>query len=289
VQVECADKAALATRGARPYVAAKGANAVTAIRTIMSYCTGEFRFRLPSSTRRLSKAYSVGWADEAAPFVVASAIAVAELGQQLLYSCDGYLLLHPLPTASSADVGYVTEPANAQVDLTTQSNYVIVTGGTTSKKVGTSTVTTRPQSSAVVPDSSPIAPGRLQRQGVARYLPLVISEDGYKTTTQTAARAKTEVANAAVVLDDLSASVVPMFHLDADDVVTVRSLDNSSRTIRIRTGSIPLGVGGDMTIGFRIWVSQEAAPRVSSHLLRSTKAGAKRHPKKRHRRHAKKH
>lgn len=284
VQVELADKAALAMRGARPYTAAKGTNAVQAIRSILSVCTGEFRFRFPSSTRRLSKDYKVGWADEAAPMVVAAKIADAELGMQLLYSCDGYALLRPLPSLPSADVGYVTEQANSQVDFTTLSNFALVTGGATSKKVGHATVTTRPQSTATVPVSSPISPERLKRNGVLRYLPLVVSEDGYKKTTQTAARAKSEIARAATIVNDLSANVVPFFHLDADDIVDIHSADTTRRTMRLQTGSIPLAAGGDMTIGYTAWVSRPAGPRVASHLVRQVKQPHKKH-RKRHRAH----
>lgn len=268
VQVECQDKAALATRGARPYTAAKGANAVTAIRNIMSVCTGEFKFRMPSSTRRLSKAYSVGWSDDASPMQVASSIASAELGMQLLYSCDGYLMLRPLPQSAVADVGFVTDVANTSVDFTTISNFVVVAGGLVSKKAGKNTIVTRATSTGTVPSGSPIDPSRIARNGVPRYLPLVISEDSYKTTKQTAARAATEVTKASRVVDDLTATVVPMFHLDADDIIAASSTPTTRRTMRFHSGSIPLGVTGDMTIGFVAWVSKAAAPRVASHVTR---------------------
>lgn len=270
VQVSLSDKAALGLTGARPYTAAKGANAASAIRSILTYCTGEFRYRFPAYTRRLSKAYAVGWSADASPVTVASQIARVELGMQLLWSCDGYATLRPLPSAPVADVGYVTDQANSQADFSTLGNYAVVTGGATSKKVGANTVTTRPISTAVAASSSSVSPTRLQRQGVPRYLPIVVDEDGYKTTTQTAARAAAEVSNASRQADDLSTSVVPMFHLDADDVLTIH-YGESSRTVRFHTGSIPLGVGGDMTVGFRAWVSAPAAPRVSSHVARSVK------------------
>jgi hypothetical protein len=288
VQVELQDKAALGTRGARPLTVNKGANVVNAIRLIMTYCTGEFRFRMPTTTKRLSKAYNVGWADEAAPFVVAAKIASAELGMQLLYSCDGYLLLRPLPTTSVVDVGYVTDQANAQVDFASVSNYVIVKGASKSKKVGVNTVTTQPVSSATAGSTSTFSPQKLSRQGVPRYLPLVISEDAYKTTTQTAARATAELNKAVAVADDMSVSVIPMFHIDADDVVTIHVEGAIQRTLRFHTGSIPLGVGGDMTIGYRTWVSRPAAPKVSSHIAK-TITRPKKHPAKHKTHHAKKH
>lgn len=281
VQVSASDKAWLGFRGARPYTAGKGANAVQAIKSILSVCTGEFRFRFPANARRLSKSYSVGWADEAAPVVVAAKIAEAELGMQLIWSCDGYATLRVLPTSPSADMGYVTEVAQSSVDFSTLANFALVTGGAVSKKVGTSTVTTKAQSTAVVGTGSSIHPNRLMRQGVPRYLPVVITEDGYKKTAQTAARATAEVTKAATVVDEIGASVVPMFHLDCDDVVLVHGSDDYSRSMRLKESSIPFGVTGDQTIGHRAWVSKVAAPRVASKLIRTIKkAKAKKRPRR---------
>lgn len=281
VQVALADKAALAIRGARPYTAVKGANAVKAIKTILEYCTGEFRFRFPTNPRRLSKAYSVGWSDEASPALIAGKIASAELGMQLLVSCDGYWLLRPLPSDPVADLGYVTEVANASADFSSLSNFAIVNGAVKSKKVGANTVTTRPISTATVAESSSVSPERLQRKGVVRRLPVVITEDAYKNVTQTATRAKAEVAKGSKVGDEIGATVVPMLHLDADDIGIVHPSDTSSRTIRLQQSSIPFGVGGDMTLGHTAWVSKVAAPRVASHVRRTVKRAKKK--KRRHR------
>jgi hypothetical protein len=269
VQVECSDKAALAMTGARPYTAAKGTNAVQAIRNILTLCTGEFRFRLPSSTRRLSKNYVVGLSAEASPILVAQAIAWTELGMRLHYSCDGYAMARVVPGGPVASLGWVTEVANASVDFTALANFVQVTGGEVSKKVGVNTVKTRAISTATVASSSPISPERLKRKGVTRYLPLVVGEDAYRKTTQTAARAKTELARASKVQDDVGASTIPMFHLDSDDLVYVNTTATGNQTLRLETASIPLGVGGDMTIGHTLWVSKVAAPRVASRIARA--------------------
>lgn len=250
VQVELQDKSALAIRGARPYSVRKGANALAALRTILSYCTGEFRFRFPARhPRRCAIAYSVGMTDEASPWTVARRLASRELGMQLIYSCDGYATLRRTPTASVATFSGVTEQANSSVDFSTVSNRVTVRGATA--KI----VQTR-QAAA----THALSPTRLARRGVPRYLPLLISESAYKKNTQAATRANAELAAALGVGEESGVSVIPMFHLDADDLVRVWA-DGSTVLVRLSNASIPLGVGGDMTIGQRRWVSRPVVVR----------------------------
>lgn len=279
VKLELQDKAALAMRGARPCKVDKGMKATAAIRKIMSYCTGEFRFRIPSNPRRLSRDYSVGLADEAAPMVVADRIARAELGMQLLYSCDGYLMLRPLPKSPVADLGSVTDLAQTSADFSTVVNYVKVSGKAISKKKGNKTTTTQAISVARAKPRSDVSPESVARQGVARLLPLVITEDGYTTTRQTANRAAAELKAGASVESQPSISVVPMFHLDADDIVTATDETGATLKVRLSTASIPLGVGGDMTIGFRRRVSAGALGRPRSHYKRTVHISKKKKSK----------
>ena len=269
VKIELQDKAALAIRGARPLKVDKGMKATGAIRQIMSYCTGEFRFRIPSNPRRLSRDYSVGLADEAAPMLVAAQIARAELGMQLLYSCDGYLMLRSLPSSPVADLGSITDPAQTSADLSKVVNYVKVSGKAVSKKKGNKTTTTQAISVARAKPRSEVSPETVSRQGVPRLLPLVIAEDGYTTTKQTAKRAALELSRGASVESQPSISVVPVFHLDADDIVTATDEDGATLKVRLSTGSIPLVIGGDMTIGFRRRVSASSLGRPRSHYKRS--------------------
>lgn len=264
VSVTCADKAALALRGSLPYTVKKGANAVAAIRAILADCTGEFRFRFPTNSRRLSKDYSVGLDDAAAPMAVAARIAAAELGMQLLYAADGAALLRPTPTASSMTVPAVTEPAQSDVDFTTFSNYVKVIGKATTKTTGKTTVKTQPVAITQIAASSSLSPNGLKRQGVPRYLPLVITDDAYTKTEQVRARAEAELNRVDQVTTSTQFSCVPFFHADSDDLVTVQAA-GVNNTVRLNTGTIPLGVAGDMTIG-----SIRAASRQPGHKSRVT-------------------
>lgn len=279
VQVVLQDKAALAIRGARPLTVHKGHNAVKAIKRILSEATGEFRFRFPTSKRKLSKSYSVGLSDEASPMAVAFSIAYHELGMQLLYSCDGYALLRDTPTKPVADIGYVTDQASASADFTTITNWVKVLGHVKSKTKGAVTKTTQPETVATVKPSNAVSQQRIKRKGVNRLLPLVVTEDKYTKTSQTKKRAVRELEKASGVTSDISASVVPMFHLDSDDLVTVRPTADTTRNMRLTEASIPLGVGGDMTIGFHRWVSSRTFARPKSRKIHTRHV---KHKKKRH-------
>lgn len=243
VTVELQDKTALSARGAIPKSYPKGTNAITAIKHLLQTCTGEFRFRLPTTTRKLSKAYVAGLLDENSPWLVAQKIASAELSMQLIMSCDGYVIVRKKPTVAVATFTGVTEQAQESIDFNQVANYVRVTGKGKVKAV-TKALSTNSLSAT-----------RLQRKGVLRYLPLVIEEPGLTTNTKALARAKTELGRALGVADLTGVSVVPMFHLDVDDKALVW-VAGSTTTVALTEASIPLGVGGDMTIGGRRWVSK---------------------------------
>lgn len=266
VSIELHDKTALALRGTSAYTAQKGTNARTAIRDILAKKTGEFRFDLGSGTRRLSKAYAVGLADEASPWLVASQIASSELGMQLIYSCDGYATLRSKPGTSQLSIPYLTDAASTSTDFTAVNNFVQVTGKkttTTSKTAAGSTVTTttQPQATAQI-TSGPLAPAALARKGIARLLPKVITDDAYTTTAQAKWKADLELAGSDQFQGGPTFACVPFFHADVDDIVTVTGEDGSM-AVRLEQASIPLGTSGDMSIGTHRWVSAAPTRRVT--------------------------
>lgn len=266
VSMECQDKTALAVRGASPLTVPKGMNAVAAIRTVLASCTGEFRFRLGSTSRRLSTAYSVGWADESAPWLVAQEIARRELGLQLIYSCDGYATLRATPSAVGLVVPHVTSEPSAGVDFTTLANWVRVTGKQTSQTRGNVTTTSQPVATSVV-TSGTLSPAGLARKGVKRYLPLVLSSDGYTKTAQVAQRADAELDRASRLQASPSFTCVPFFHADVDDLVQFK-VPGDDVTVRLSSGSIPLGPS-EMTVGAVRWVSKSAANRTTATTVRT--------------------
>jgi hypothetical protein len=261
VAVEAQDKAAFAIRGRPPLTMKKGTNAVAAIRAIMA-ATGERRFRLPTSSRRLPKAYSVGWSDDAAPWFVAQRIASQVLGMQLLYSADGFLLLRRTPAQSVVTLtgAHLTAPVNTAYDVTAAVNSVRVEGTKKPKKKAKQdkTSNTKPEkiaTTAVLKARHPMSPARLGRSGAPRYLPLLVTGEQYKASSDAAKRAQRLLREQSTnTTAAVSLSALPLHHLDADDLISVQAPDTSFR-IRFAEGSIPLGVGGDMSIGAQKRVS----------------------------------
>lgn len=266
VSIELQDKTALAIRGVPPGTATKGTNARTAIRDILAKKTGEFRFNLGSGTRRLSKPYAVGLTDDASPWAVASKIASAELGMQLIYDCAGYVTLRSKPGTSSLTIPYLTEAASSSTDFTTVNNYVQVTGKktTTTSKGPTSTITTttQPQATARI-TNGPLSPAALARKGVHRLLPLVIADDAYTTLAQVKWKADLELSGSDQFEGSPTFSCVPFFHADVDDIVTVVGQEGAM-AVRLEQASIPLGTSGDMSIGTHRWVSAAPARRTTT-------------------------
>ena len=71
-------------------------------------------------------------------------------------------------------------------------------------------------------------------------------------------------------------SCVPFFHGDNDDLATFET-PVGSVVARLGDCSIPLGVGGDMTVGTHAWVSSPQGARVSGRTRHTRKV---RPPKK---------
>lgn len=271
VTLEAQDKTALAMYGAPPYSVAKGTNAVTAIRDILTHCTGEFRFRFPASTRRLSKPYAVGWDDATSPWAIATQIAKNELGWQLIYSCDGYALLRPTPGANGLTVPNVTSTDQAQVDFTTVKNWVRVLGKATSTTSGKVTTTTQPQSIVQV-GSGNVSPQSLARKGVWRYLPVLVSNDAATNTTQTQNQAVATLADYDRLQRADTFACIPFFDADVDDLIGLKVASSASTSVRFNNASIPLGVAGDMSIGKQAWVSALPSIKKTSRKVTTRKA-----------------
>lgn len=252
LNVEAQDKTLLAIEGCPPMTRSKGHNAVDAIRDIMSERTGEARFRFPTggpvNRRRLGRSYSVGWSAEASPWVVCSKIA-RSIGMQLVYACDGALLLREQPKSVAfdfADGGALTGAPQTDYDLTSLRNYVRVTG----EKKKTNPAEAQP------PAAHALSPKNLGRNGVRRYLPLIVDDSGIKKQRVAQQRANDELAATLPLSITASFPAVPVFHLDYGDQVKVTS-QYGDAVVPFYEASIPLGVGGDASIGTQRRVSQK--------------------------------
>lgn len=248
--LECHDKAALAATGTVPFTVAKGMNAVSAIRSIMYNCTGERRFRLPSGTTlRLTRPYSVGWTAEASPWVVCQQLAKL-LGMDLFYSCDGYLVLRRRPTSTviTVDERALTSDVQVDHDSTSVSNYVRVTAGLNGGRIA---------KTAYPPKGHPMYPGEpgLGRNDAWRRLPMLVNGGSVKSGAEAQKRADAELAKNLPMTAAVALSMVPVFHLDVDDVMRVETT-RGGLDVRLDQGSIPLGVSGDMTVGAQRRISR---------------------------------
>ena len=238
--LELQDKTALAIRGTKPYLVKKGRNAVDAWVSILRDTTGEAKFRVPTGVRRtLPDPLNVGWSDEASPWAVCKKIADL-LDMEQLYSNDGYATLRPRPTVPvwtfDTDVN-VTDLPKGAYDWADAVNYVRVGGGKKGSAPGV----------AEAPATHPNSPGNLARNGVRRYLPF-ISDKGYKRYADRNAAASRILARELPMNNDMSWPVIPVFHLDPGDPVRLVTPDGTT-TLPLQECSIPLGVGGDMTVG----------------------------------------
>lgn len=266
VAVEAQDKMSLLTRGTMPLKLGKGYNAVAALRRILKDRYGEARFRLPAGTRtRLPWAINVGWADEASGFVACQRIARL-LGMQFLYSCDGYATLRHRPSSAvmTFDEDWLTALPEGAHDFLGIINYARVTVKSAARV-------------AYFPASDRLSPAKLGRHDVPRYLPHVedlsaparpkakaTAAEVTKYNTQITSLLRTAEQRAKGALEaaevNLTWATVPVFHLDVDDPVQLRTPDGAV-TLPFREGSIPLGAGGDMT-GGRQSVTSRPKPRI---------------------------
>lgn len=261
LNVACQDKTILAVEGHVPKTVKKGRNAVAAIREIMEERTGEARFRFPAGTKaRLTKSYSVGWKEEASPWRVCQKIANS-INMELLYASDGALILRRPPKHVALDLTAVTGEVNAEFDMSTVRNYVRVTGekkktvgteaGPKKKKVKHEDFTV----GALPPREHPMSPRRLGRNGVARYLPLLIDDPSIRKEKTAEQRAERELAKVLPMSVKVSFAGVPFFHLDYGDLV--RATTNlGTITLPLREASIPIGLAGDAEYGNQKIVSR---------------------------------
>lgn len=243
--VEGQDKTVLAIEGVPHKTVKKGRNAVEAIREIMADCTGERRFRFPKNHKaRLARSYSVGWKTEASPWRVCQKIA-DQIGMQLVYACDGALLLRNRPTKPLLKVTEntaLTGPPTSDYDMTTVRNWIRFTGEVNKKKHIDVGAVAHPKAGHRLSAQS------LGRNGVPRYLPETIDDSGVRKHKVAKARAERRLKEKLPMGVTASAPIVPVFHMDYGDPILVRS-DRGDLVMPLVEGVIPFGLAGDAEIG----------------------------------------
>lgn len=280
ISLELADKQILVDHGVRPRTFRKGMRADNAIRQILREIGGERNLRIPQPRRKvkLSKPYTVGMGDDSlTPWQCARKIAREELNWVLFYSSDGYATGEPIGARRrGVEVHHLLALPSSGTSFTEFSNYAKATSTrkivNKKKKNGKKTErTVRFNSVATLPAKHDLSEQSLARHGARRTLPIVVTDDNMKTQRRVNRRARQELEAASGIQVDRSYEIVPFFHLDMRDYL---DLPMGIGRVPFDNASIPLGTGGNMTLGLQRWVSRPVTVkrvRSSKRVLRTPK------------------
>lgn len=276
VTIECQGKELLARGLAwRAKVYKGGQRKIAVIEDVMRTFAGERFFNLPTGGATLPVIQNLSTADHLVPadrsvtpntqpwaFVTALA---KGMGVQLFYDGEGRLVLRQWPGASAYTFATGTGGAirtAPKVTFTTGEvrNAFRVTGKFTLTLGMTSyTGPSTPSYLAVAKDSHPLSPRRLGRNGVPRYLAEFITDDSVGSVAEAKQVAETRLEAALMSVVNITCDTLVVPHLDAGDVITVKT-DDYSLSQRLNSFSIPLTAGSPMTLGYNRRLTK-ATPR----------------------------
>lgn len=247
--LELGDKSLLADHATLPKTYKRGHNAANAIRNIMAM-TGEQNMHIPNRSRKLSRPYTVGMSDDSiTPWLVAKKIARRELGWRLEYRADGHLRAEHLHAhRAHVRVSALYELPQSQVAFDDFGNYVKVHSKRKTKKA-----TVVWEGVAQLPKARDLSAQSLARNGQPRWLPLYVDDDNLKSKKAVTDRAIEELRKVSGLDYSQAYSLAPFFHLDNGDRLI---LPYGIGEVPLHVASIPLAVGGPMTVGNNAWVSR---------------------------------
>jgi hypothetical protein len=159
----------------------------------------------------------------------------------------------------------------ASTSFTDFSNYVKVTSHRkpSNKSKGKQKDEKKQENITIVRDSivalrktNELSKESLARNGVPRILPIVEINDDLKTLADTTDEAIRILKSNSGLEQVKSYEIIPIFHLEPFDKV---HLPLGIGTVNLHEASIPLGVGGNMTIGAHKWVSKPVKIRRIRH------------------------
>lgn len=245
LKVECQGKEALSMDPvwvARTY--RKGARKVDVIRALLKG-TGETKFSLRSSTSKLSKDLAVS--SQHKPWQVAKDLAHS-LGYQLFYDGRGVCVMRSYPTYPCFNFREGTGNAllsKPQVgfDMTGVVNSVLVKGATPKGK--SQPIIYR----AVPPNSHPLSPRNLGRNGVPRYILSEIDDDSITSVSEAKAAGEYRLARALYESTTVAFDSLPVPHLEPGDVFGLYTSESSTKS-SVGKMTIPLNVNSSASVGY---------------------------------------
>lgn len=283
VSLEMGDKSLLADHGVRPRTYKKGMRVDLALRSILEDCTGEKFMRIPKTKKTLSRTYAVGMGENSlTPWQAFKRIAGQEMGWRAYYDGLGWAVAEPTSEVKDpVKVKSLLALPSASTSFTDLSNYARVTSRRTPvNKKGTkkdeSKNTIIFDSIVALPRGNELSEQSLNRNGVPRTLPLVITNDDLKSLKETRNQATNALKNDSGLDSNKTYEIIPLFHLEPFDFVR---LPEGVGDVRLSDGaSVPYGTGGNMTIGAHQWVSRPSkVKRIRSKktVIRKKKKGGK--------------
>jgi len=224
----------------------KGALRTDAIKVILAERMGETRFdAIPHSTSRLPNDLVVGPKDP--PLAVIKRVAGA-LNCQFFYDAAGVPRLRPFPTRptwvfESGPGGSITGPISTEADLQSVKNHVRVVGAIPKGKK------TPVSAQATADRSHPLSPWSLGGDDSPMWLIEEVENENLRTQRECQDLAQKLLADGLRLLHDVSFNAAPVPHLEPMDMAQV-STQFEAPTTRLRKFTLPLGLGGDMTVGW---------------------------------------
>ncbi len=244
LSLEAQDKASMADSYAQPMTVKKGTNMMTAVRQVMTRACGETRFRLSSTSRKLSKDLNVS--RDQNPWQLVRRICRA-LGWVCFYDGGGYLVCRPKSSTTAftfrAGVGG-TLTSGVQTGYWDNEirNQAIVLGATVSKTVI--------KAVATIGAGNPFSPESLKRGGVRRFIPEIVEDSSISTFSEAMEVAQRTVLQLAAQQTTADFESLPVPHLQEHDIfAVVDPLTGQSTKARLAETTIPLTVDGMQSVG----------------------------------------
>lgn len=250
----------------------KGMNRVRAIRQILVELMGEDPDRIAFPRREAKVAQEISITPQKLPWKIATMLA-RSMDLQLYYDGWGVPRLRPYPRQPvwefiSGDVSEsrlrigtsrLTGDPSIEADKTKVINEVKVTGRTPKRpknkdsKAGSDNGNKgkpKPVSGHAIADRDhSLSPWQLGPPGAPEFLLKEINNDQLRTNKECQRVAERELEDGLRLVHQVAFSAPPVPHLDLGDLVKLRTAHETVEK-RIDSFTLPLGLGGDMTIGY---------------------------------------